>query len=145
MSAPYIKKRLRVWIGSAERLSAPSPDEIGAREKNVSPARSIERALRGSASKRPWLRGLDLNQRPSGYENGASHRGSLILRDLAPRPVPRLLSQVCPRHSCGFATLSGPEAGWPVAVVEHSVLAIYGVHASVCTARLWRDRSPLRP
>src|SRR5438445_11648963 len=60
--------RLRVWIGSAERLSAPSPDEIGAREKNVSPARSIERALRGSASKRPWLRGLDLNQRPSGYE-----------------------------------------------------------------------------
>jgi hypothetical protein len=26
------------------------------------------RALRGVTSQRPWLRGLDLNQRPSGYE-----------------------------------------------------------------------------
>src|SRR5207249_5028616 len=66
-----------------------------------------------------WLRGLDLNQRPSGYEDGASHLGSLILRDLAPRPAARLLSQICPRHSCAFVTLSGPEAG-PAGVVEHS-------------------------
>src|SRR6266699_1136214 len=99
--APYLKKRLRAWTGSAERLSAPSTDGSGAREKNVSPARSIERALRGSASKRPWLRGLDLNQRPSGYENGVSQLGSLILRELAPRPVPRLLSQICPRTQRG--------------------------------------------
>src|SRR5205809_4716409 len=47
-----------------------------------------------------WLRGLDLNQRPSGYENGVIHLGSLILRDLAPRPVPRLLSQICPNPYC---------------------------------------------
>lgn len=45
-----------------------------------------------------WLRGSDLNRRPSGYENGDSHLGSLILRDLAPRPVPRLLSQICSRR-----------------------------------------------
>jgi hypothetical protein len=60
-----------------------------------------------------WLRGLDLNQRPSGYENGVSNLGSLILRDLAPGPAARLLSQICPSHSCAFATLSGPQAGWP--------------------------------
>ncbi len=32
---------------------------------------------------------------------GYGHLGSLILRDFAPRPVPRLLSQICPRQLPG--------------------------------------------
>src|SRR5467141_1952658 len=61
-----------------------------------------------------WLRGLDLNQRPSGYENGVSHLGSLILRDLAPRPGARLLSQICPRQLPGKI-----RRGLPSLIREH--------------------------
>ena len=44
-----------------------------------------------------WLRGLDLNQRPSGYENEHKTDGTLILCDLAHLCAIGLLSQVFPK------------------------------------------------
>jgi hypothetical protein len=39
--------------------------------RNAKDAKSVQNAEVGYAAvtQRPWLRGLDLNQRPSGYEN----------------------------------------------------------------------------
>jgi hypothetical protein len=39
-----------------------------------------------------------------GYENGFIHLGSLILRHLAPRPQPRVLSQICPSRFLAIGT-----------------------------------------